>query len=210
MIPFTPFPKVARLAKPCVVTEKIDGTNASITIIGPDDIRVCELEGAIWAADLQRGPYPPITAVTADNHYILVGSRKRWITPDDDNFGFARWVRDHANELVALGPGTHYGEWYGAGIQRSYGWTDKHFALFNVNRWEDPESRPGCCGVVPVIYRGLFDSETVELVAELLQATGSRVAAPGWKGEPEGVMVYLEAPRLYLKHPFDPAPKGQA
>ena len=208
MIPFTPFPKVARLYKPCVITEKIDGTNASITIIGPDDERRHQLEHDIYRYEAGVTNQPPITAVTADNHFILAGSRKRWVTPLDDNFGFARWVAEHATELLALGPGTHFGEWYGAGVQRTYGWAGKHFALFNTSKWGDPDVRPGCCGVVPVLAEGTFSTELMDNVMEALWFQGSSVAAPGWNGKAEGVMVYLTAPGIYLKHPFDPTPKG--
>ena len=82
---------------------------------------------------------------------FLVGSRSRWITPENDNHGFARWVYDHKNELMSLGPGRHFGEWWGSGIQRGYGLTkgEKRFSLFNVKRWK--EERPSCCYVVPVL-----------------------------------------------------------
>src|SRR5687767_1693749 len=55
--------------------------------------------------------------ITQDGR-VLAGSRNRWITPEADNFGFARWVAAHEDELRALGPGSHYGEWWGQGIQR--------------------------------------------------------------------------------------------
>jgi hypothetical protein len=79
-------------------------------------------------------------------------SRSRWITPDDDNFGFAAWVEANRDELLTLGPGRHFGEWWGSGIQRGYGLPkgEKRFSLFNVSRWG--ESRPACCHVVPVLY----------------------------------------------------------
>lgn len=44
---------------------------------------------------------------------IKAGSRSRWITPEDDNYGFARWVAEHADELRELGHGRHFGEWWG-------------------------------------------------------------------------------------------------
>ena len=60
---------------------------------------------------------------------IRAGSRSRWITPEDDNYGFARWVAANRDELLKLGPGYHYGEWWGAGIQRRYGLDHKRFSL---------------------------------------------------------------------------------
>jgi hypothetical protein len=81
---------------------------------------------------------------------MLVGSRTRWITPEADNYGFARWARDNESDLLLLGPGFHYGEYWGQGIQRKYGLTEKRFSLFNVHRWiETPEiSYSGDSGVM--------------------------------------------------------------
>src|SRR5687768_16084610 len=63
---------------------------------------------------------------------VRAGSRTRWIAPGDDNFAFAAWVDKNIDALRGLGPGFHYGEWWGAGIQRRYGLTEKRFSLFNV------------------------------------------------------------------------------
>jgi hypothetical protein len=48
-----------------------------------------------------------------DDGQMLIGSRTRWITPESDNFGFARWATEHKDELLQLGPGRHFGEWWG-------------------------------------------------------------------------------------------------
>ena len=100
---FQEFPKLARLSREVIITEKIDGTNAQIYI---DD---------------------------AQN--IMAGSRTRWISPEADNFGFAAWARAHRDELLTLGPGRHFGEWWGVGIQRGYGLSERRFSLFNTQRW---------------------------------------------------------------------------
>lgn len=213
MLPFQPFPKVARLTKPIVVTEKIDGTNASVTIVDLNDpeldwIMRHDLVGARNAVDALGYPPAPLTAWVGPLA-VLAGSRKRWITPLDDNFGFARWVHEHAEELVELGPGTHYGEWYGQGIQRGYGLDHKRFALFNTHRWNDPEVRPPCCDIVPVLLEHhALDTFAIEYAKNILFIEGSK-AAPGFD-RPEGVMVYLTGPGVYVKHPFDPAPKGNS
>lgn len=56
--------------------------------------------------------------ITEDGQF-LIGFRTRWITPTDDNHGFARWATEHKDELIAgLGVGKHFGEWWGQGIQR--------------------------------------------------------------------------------------------
>lgn len=130
---------------------------------------------------------------------FAVGSRKRWITPEDDNFGFAAWAYEHYEELAQLGPGRHFGEWVGKGIQRNYGLDERRFYLFNVHKWAD--KRPACCHVVPVLYRGPFSLVRVELEMEMLQAGGS-AAVPGFM-KPEGVVVYHTAARTLFKKTFE-------
>jgi hypothetical protein len=138
--------------------------------------------------------------ITEDGR-VYAGSRNRWITPEADNFGFARWVKEHEDELRLLGPGSHFGEWWGAGIQRRYGLEEKRFSLFNVSRWADPESRPACVGVVPVLLRWTFDTGKVDEVLAQLSANGS-AAAPGFM-KPEGVVVYHAASRTLFKKTLD-------
>jgi hypothetical protein len=173
---FTEFNKIARLSRNCVVTEKIDGTNASVTI--------------------------------TEEGLFLVGSRTRWITPEDDNYGFAKWAAANEAELRKLGVGTHYGEWWGLGIQRGYGLKEKRFSLFNTARWSDDAVRPACCGVVPVLYSGVFDTKDIYLTLQSLSANGSS-AAPGFM-KPEGVVIWHEAARMFFKKTIekDEAPKS--
>jgi hypothetical protein len=66
---------------------------------------------------------------------VKAGSRTRWVTPAQDNYGFAAWVLEHEAELRGLGVGRHFGEWWGRGINRGYGLEDRRFSLFNVSRW---------------------------------------------------------------------------
>ena len=191
---FKDFPKMARLTRDCVVSEKIDGTNAQV-FIGEDGT-------------------------------LMAGSRTRWITPEDDNHGFARWVQANRDELLTLGPGRHFGEWWGAGIQRKYGLAEKRFSLFNVERWAlhgtRPVTRPTadplvfstqyllppCCGLVPVLYRGVFDTNQIDRCIEALRNGGS-VAAPGFMN-PEGIVVFHIAGNVGFKKTLDKddLPKG--
>lgn len=122
-----------------------------------------------------------------DGVTMHIGSRSRWITPDNDNHGFARWALANQDNLLKLGPGRHYGEWWGQGIQRTYGLKEKRFWLFNTSRW-NAENLPAGVGVVPELYRGPFDTHVVNNHVKLLWAMGS-VAAPGFM-KPEGVVVY--------------------
>lgn len=169
---FVEFPKIPRLSRECIVTEKIDGTNG-VVFVGED--------GA-----------------------VLAGSRTRWlpltgdpkVDKSNDHFGFARWVKEHEVELrEGLGPGTHFGEWWGSGIQRGYGLTVKRFSLFNTSRWS--EKRPACCHVVPVLYIGPFDTAAVEAVLTSLAISGSH-ASPGFM-RPEGVVIFHVPSRLLFK-----------
>jgi hypothetical protein len=171
VLEFTPFPKIGRLEKDMIVTEKIDGTNAAV--------------------------------VVTENGYVFAQSRTRVITPGDDNYGFARWVADHTDELRdGLGEGVHFGEWWGKGIQRGYGLNEKRFSLFNTNRWTsdsnlsyDGISRRciecSVCYVVPVLYEGQFDTDVVTTIYTGLRASGSW-AAPGFMN-PEGVVIFHTA-----------------
>jgi len=185
--PFTPFPKMARLQREVIITEKIDGTNAQIYI--------------------------------TDDGRMLTGSRTRWIYPEDDNFGFAAWARDNKDELMQLGPGRHFGEWWGRGIQRNYGLNERRFSLFNVSRWclhgktpqqiptADPrivkmqDVLPACCHLVPVLWQGLFASAWPELMLARLKSEGSQ-AAPEFM-RPEGIVVFHVAGNVGFKMTLD-------
>lgn len=190
---FIKFPKIARFSREIIVTEKIDGTNACV-FIGEDGT-------------------------------FFVGSRTRWITPEQDNHGFAKWAYANKDELMTLGVGRHFGEWWGSGIQRGYGLTEKRFSLFNVQRWAlhgtepqripmaDPRIEkwqdvlPACCGLVPVLYGGPFDTAAVDGALDTLKC-GS-IAAPGF-GNPEGIIVFHTAANIGFKKTIekDEIPKG--
>lgn len=126
-----------------------------------------------------------------------VGSRSTWITPEKDNFGFAAWAYANKEELLKLGPGRHFGEWWGQGIQRKYGMTEKVFSLFNVSKWTDDAVRPACCRVVPILGSGIFTDFDFENVILQLIADGSK-AAPGFLN-PEGIIIYHTQGNLYFK-----------
>lgn len=166
---FRPWGKTPRFnALHAVVTEKLDGTNALIHI--------------------------------TDDGVLYPGSRNRWIQPGKktDNYGFAQWCEDNHDELMKLGAGWHYGEWWGAGIGRKYGMAsvpneqnaNRILSLFNTRRWgpHNPNT-PACVSVVPTLYDGPFDLAAIYKQVAHLQATGS-VAAPGFM-DIEGVVAYL-------------------
>jgi hypothetical protein len=188
---FEAFPKIPRLSRQVIVTEKIDGTNAQVYI------------------EEMSGLNEPGYAASIGSYRLYAGSRTRLITPgkETDNFGFAAWVRENAQELVHLGPGRHFGEWYGKGIQRNYGLNERRFALFNTSMWNNNNPPPSCCTVVPVILSGDLTTAP-DMAMTLLQETGS-YAAPGFRN-PEGIIVFHTASRTLFKRTFDDKHKEAA
>jgi hypothetical protein len=150
---------------------------------------------------------------------FLTGSRNRWITPEDDNYGFSRWAHEHKEELLTLGPGRHFGEWWGNGIQRGYGLPngDKRFSLFNVSRWllhgQEPvgtkQVLPPCVGLVPLLWSGSMDELRVDEILECLRSHGS-YAVNGFLN-PEGIVIYHTAGNVCFKKTLehDATPKSQ-
>lgn len=220
---FEEFPKMARLTRECVITEKIDGTNAQIGIreladdeVMPTDSPICAVVGSklLYSGSRSRWLLPNPGAVVAGEKYI-------------DNFAFAAWVRDHAEELATLPAGRHFGEWWGLGIQRGYGLTEKRFSLFNTIRFclhgtepqpinaADPRNvnmqhvLPPCVGLVPVLYRGLFHLKVDDESIARLRHEGS-LAAPGFM-KPEGIVVYHVAAGVGFKKTLekDDQPKSK-
>ncbi len=138
--------------------------------------------------------------IDEDGVTITVQSRNRIITPEQDNAGMARWVKANYEDLLKLGPGYHYGEWCGQGIQRNYGLKEKRFYLFNSFRWADPEVRPACCHVVPVLTTGTDPVNVLER-AKIALEQGS-VAVPGFD-RPEGIVLFHEPSHHMYKWTFD-------
>lgn len=177
---FIAWPKIARMNRRIVVTEKIDGTNAAIMITNEGDF-FCQ-------------------------------SRTRIIEPGKtDNAGFALWAHANQDSLMAdLGPGRHFGEWWGSGIQRGYGLPkgQKIFSLFNTSRWQAPVFQTDNLSVVPVLYDGLFSQLAIENALSLLRDVGS-VAAPAYM-RPEGVVIFHDAGNAMYKILIegDEIPKG--
>jgi hypothetical protein len=190
---FQPFPKLSRISTSCIITEKLDGSNAQIVIspTAPEDSDDPTVVTKVALDDL-----PALT--------FRVGSRSRWITPGKatDNFGFAGWVQRNAIPLMTLGVGQHFGEWYGNGIQCGYGLAEKRFALFNTDRWgaHNPNT-PICCEVVPTLHKGAFSDVAMEETMSDLRLNGSK-AVPGFM-KPEGIVVYVHSARAMFKKTFE-------
>ena len=228
MFEFQKFSKIPRLSRDCVITEKIDGTNAQICIVSWLDL-FKHVEANTYEAYNKVQEFIEKYCLYVYNNddidnkeklFMFAGSRKRWldVSSNGDNYGFAKWVKANAEELIKLGEGRHYGEWYGQGIQRKYGLDEKRFALFNVGKWvsnatsplQDDKQQycPSCCEVVPILYNGMFDTYTIFETITKLKWHGSK-AVPGFMN-PEGIVIYHKASGQLFKKTTenDERPKG--
>jgi hypothetical protein len=218
MIEFKAWPKISRLFRDVVITEKIDGTNAAIGIQefqfgwhvgGTDDDGISH--DIPENATLVLGPLNADDGLPVYEYLVYAQSRKRVITPHEDNHGFATWVWEHADSLVhVLGGGIHYGEWWGSGINRGYGLPsgEHRFSLFNTSRWGYLREPVGVeqktqslidvgLDVVPILYQGEFSTLAVKSTMEQLRLGGSE-AAPQFM-QPEGIVVFHTAANAMFK-----------
>lgn len=200
---FQEWPHISRLDRPIVVTEKLDGTNGAICIVhlGPlskdhdylNDLFTVVLKGF--------DPEKPDEPFNGEDYLVYAQSRTKIITrgKSTDNHGFAAWVADNASTLVDdLGPGTHFGEWWGSGIQRGYGMNAKNFSLFNTKRWSGVDFTTPALSCVPVLGTfEYFDRQGIWDCLTDLENNGSR-AAPGFM-DPEGVVVFHTQGNMMFK-----------
>jgi hypothetical protein len=203
---FEKFPSLTRFSHGWTITEKLDGTNAQILIVPNGDVtNDAWVNGLVLGSMAGEGEWK-------DHLSILAGSRSKMLTAtkQGDNHGFARFVADHASELIAvLGVGRHFGEWVGKGVnKRHYGLDEKVFALFNVHRWADVELPPRL-RVVPVLFEGYADNPGAEAAAALtnLRAQGSAFA-PGYDN-PEGIVMRHGPSGTLFKKTFDYDEQGK-
>jgi len=189
-VDFRPYGKTPRLYRDVVISEKIDGTNAGVIIAEgaepsrPENIHVTGKDGGVYTVKAQ--------------------SRNRFIYPGDDNYGFAAWVWDNAEDLAnLLGPGAHYGEWWGKGISHGYQQTERFFSLFNVKRWGMTARESGIPGlrVVPVVYVGPMRDQSILDALWRLKMLGSEAANKenGTAPKAEGVIVFHTASQQPFK-----------
>lgn len=193
---FKHFNKIPRYRNEYVrVTEKIDGSNAQVYFDVGEKLDEANPH-CLWE----------FQAIQTDNNAAWVkmfaGSRNRWITTDSDNYGFAKWALEHKEELWKLGPGRHYGEWWGSGIQRKYGKVngEKLFSLFRTDWTQFGTVTPpaDCCLSVPILWEGPIDKLNANVLIEILAEHGS-YAAPGFM-DPEGIVInYTMCRQLFKK-----------
>ena len=190
---FEAFPKISRLSRPIIITEKLDGSNGQLYIQNHEEF------------DVENGydAEKDANTICGNDWVMCVGSRKRWLdaSKQGDHFGFFKWATANFGELcTGLGAGRHYGEWWGQGIQRGYGLSEKRFSLFNTHRWT-AETKPECCHVVPIIYTApVFDTLSIAQALNILSSEGSH-AAPGFM-QPEGIVIYHSHGNTLMKKTF--------
>ena len=181
---FEKFEKIGRLKRSCIITEKIDGTNAQIQF---------DADGNMLVGSRKREIFPE-------------GHKDK---PNGcDNAGFARWAYENKDALWNfLGEGRHFGEWCGGKIQRGYGSDSKSFLLFNTSRFGDGKQQipsdliDAGLGVVPVLYDGEFTSDAVDKAMNDLAEHGSYFRS-GFMN-PEGVVIYHVATKSMFKVTYD-------
>lgn len=187
---FEAFPKIERFkGLRLVITQKIHGSNAQVYIYPVQ-------ENQYWDENKQEHIVTDGAVLIDGVFYKLAcGSRNRWVTPDTDNFGFATFVYANMEEFIRkLGPGRHYGEWAGPGINSGEGLVEKKFVLFDY--WKFPPERqlpPGCV-VVPVLYDEICELNQINMAMGQLKTHGSFLI-PGYM-KPEGIVITLNGTRF--------------
>jgi len=207
MTPFKSYPSIPRLEKAPIryeITEKIDGTNAVLFITRQEEE---------YAPGEDALPYDNFVEADDGIWVVRAGSRSRWLSPGKttDNYGFAQWVADNSVALFeAVGPGLHYAEWWGQGIQRGYGQATKRFTLFNPSRYPclpAAGGTPRLVDVVPTFSVGAMGinsssniDDEISWAIDDANYRGS-LAAPGW-ASPEGLVVRVgdQLRKIILNH----------
>lgn len=140
---FVPFPKIPRLYKECVITEKIDGTNGVIYITDDNEMFV--------------GSRNRWLSAESDNFGF-----HRWTMENKDQLMKLGPGRHH---------GEWWGSGIQRGYGLTKG--EKRFSLFNTNIWNEENQPPECCSVVPVLYQGEFSTNALDDVMDKLWNYGS-------------------------------------
>lgn len=206
-IQFEAWPKTPRLFRDIVVTEKVDGTNSAVIIEEiTEDTEPSELR---------------LAAVERDGkHYeVAAQSRNRLIFPGKttDSYGFAAFVQHNAEALFdLLGPGRHFGEWWGRGVGKRYKGAlvnIRGFALFNTARHKGlHEWLPGFNGeqilLEPVVtlYEGPFSEQKINDVLVSLEKHGSYMSP---FDTAEGIVVFHTQSRQVYKVTLDGQDAGK-
>jgi hypothetical protein len=177
---FNAFPKIPRLNREIVITEKIDGTNSAIGITE---------NGRAYAQSRKR-----VLSIKEDNFGFA-----EWVETNKNQLIETLGVGLHFGEWWGSGVQRGYGLSKG----------DRRFSLFNVARWEGFENTNCGLAVVPTLYQGTFDTGSIQKCIHSLNNEGS-VAAPGFMDPEGIIVFHSAADQLFkvtIKN--DELPKGQ-
>jgi hypothetical protein len=191
---FEKFPALTRFSHGWTITEKLDGSNGQIVVVDMA-LEPCDTSQAL-------GTFGGVA--------LFAGSGNRLLTLNSDNYGFARFVYDNADEMIEkLGFGRHFGEWVGKGVnKRGYDLDQKRFVLFNTHRWTGADL-PERVDVVPVLFEGYADNPGAEALyyMETMRDNGSAYA-PGFM-DPEGIVMRHGPSGTLFKKTFDYDEQGK-
>lgn len=147
---FVEWPKIPRLNRQMVITEKIDGTNAAVVITE---------DGQVYAQSRSR------IITTADDNFGFA----RWVLDNASSLTIDLGSGLHFGEWWGSGIQRGYGLIKG----------EKRFSLFNTSRWAEPDFQTPGLGVVPVLHEGPFNTLDINGQLAVLAAMGSK-ASPGF------------------------------
>lgn len=119
-------------------------------------------------------------------------SRERIITPEDDNYGFARWVNSRREEwLTTIMPGTVvFGEWAGPGVMKSVAVSKIPEKVFAVFAMLVPNGKGGRDLIVePSEIANILCPRTP---CAVLPWYGDFVVTVDWDGTPEALTPMLD------------------
>lgn len=177
---FQAFPKLHRLSRNIVITEKLDGTNAQVVVTQDGTVRAGSRNRWIEVGDDNFGFAAWVNANQEELRTLGVGRH------------FGEW----------WGKGIQRG--YGLEEKRFSLFNTNRW----YDHMEHKKLTPACCDVVPVLYMGPFDMQEVDNTIKLLADYGSR-AAPKFM-DPEGIVVFHTAANMAFKKTIknDEVPKS--
>lgn len=219
---FKSFSKIPRFeGLQVIITQKIHGTNAQVYIeeIDVNNNQVCPcachsrrfwrepsyIDGQLVHEKMhshQECQCDRYAIYNNKSYKVYAGSRTRWLTPEDDNYGFAKWVDQNAQTLIEfLGEGRHYGEWAGPGINSGEGLKQKTFVLFEPWRYTAGKYEvvlPDDIKFVPIFNIPICEEisiyDYINIIMGDLKNKGSFLV-PGYMF-PEGIVITINGQRF--------------
>ena len=183
MIEFEEFPKMARLSRECIISEKIDGTNAQVCIT-------------------EEGEF----LTGSRNRWIIPGD-------DNAGFAKWAYANKEELMILGEGwhRGEWWGQGiqrgYGLKEKRFSLFNTIRWCLHGNTPQSTNSSGglqeilPKCVGLVPILYRGVFTTEAVDEALSNLEKSGS-LASPEFM-KPEGIVVYHMAGAVGFKRTIE-------